>query len=147
MWRAAMDRLEAGASCGPFRLQAGLLYQQTPRGGEAFDRLCTPEYLKNGILRTFHNEVHSAHLGIFKTMEKIVRRYVWKNMHRETRRYVLSCAEYQSRKGVTTAKAGMLQCVKVERPFEKVGIDHLGPFPSSNSGNRHIIVAIDYLTK
>ena len=50
-------------------------------------------------------------------------------MYQEIRRYVLSCAECQSRKGVTTAKAGMLQCVK------------------TNRGNKHILVAIDYLTK
>ena len=146
-WRGAMDQLEAGGSCGPFRLQGGILYMQTPRGKEAFNRLCTPEYLRKEILRTCHNEAHSAHLGVFKTTERIVRRFVWKGMYQEIRRYVLSCAECQSRKGVTTAKAGMLQCVKVERPFEKLAIDHLGPFPLSNRGNKHIIVAIDYLTK
>ena len=43
-WRGAMDQLEAGGSCGPFRLQGGILYIQTPRGKEAFNRLCTPEY-------------------------------------------------------------------------------------------------------
>jgi hypothetical protein len=142
-----MDQLEAGGSCGLCRLQGGILYMQTPRGKEAFNRLCTPEYLRKEILRTCHNEAHSAHLGVFKTTERIVRRFVWKGMYQEIRRYVLSCAECQSRKGVTTAKAGMLQCVKVERPFEKLGIDHLGPFPLSNRGNKHIIVAIDYLTK
>ena len=102
---------------------------QTPRGKEAFDRLCTPEYLRKEILRTCHNEAHSAHLGVFKTTERIVRRFVWKGMYQEIRRYVLSCAECQSRKGVTTDKAGMLQCVK------------------TNRGNKHILVAIDYLTK
>ncbi|KHJ40599.1 integrase core domain protein [Trichuris suis] len=28
-----------------------------------------------------------------------------------------------------------------------VGIDHLGPFPLTSKGNRHIIVCVDYLTK
>ena len=37
--------------------------------------------------------------------------------------------------------------IEVERPFERVGVDLLGPFPLSRAGNRHIIVAVDYLTK
>ena len=37
--------------------------------------------------------------------------------------------------------------IEVQEPFEKVGIDLLGPFPLSRSGNRYIIVAVDYLTK
>ena len=32
-------------------------------------------------------------------------------------------------------------------PFEKVGIDVLGPFPASAAGNVNVIVAVDYLTK
>jgi hypothetical protein len=35
----------------------------------------------------------------------------------------------------------------VARPFEKVGIDVLGPFPASAAGNVYIILDVDYLTK
>ncbi len=35
----------------------------------------------------------------------------------------------------------------VGQPFEKVGIDVLGPFPTSGGGMKNIIVAVDYLTK
>ena len=28
-----------------------------------------------------------------------------------------------------------------------LGIDHLGPLQTTDSGNKHVIVAIDYLTK
>jgi hypothetical protein len=37
--------------------------------------------------------------------------------------------------------------IRTQQPFEKVGIDLIGPFPLFKSGNRHIIVAVDYLTK
>ena len=40
-----------------------------------------------------------------------------------------------------------MQYIEVEHPFERVGIDLLGPFPVSTAGNIHIIVAVDYLTK
>lgn len=46
------------------------------------------------------------------------------------------------------AKPGeMLQCIVTNKPFERMGMDLLGPFPASYTGNRQIIVAIDYLTK
>jgi hypothetical protein len=31
--------------------------------------------------------------------------------------------------------------------FEMLGIDHLGPLQRTDSGNKHVIVAINYLTK
>jgi hypothetical protein len=41
----------------------------------------------------------------------------------------------------------MLQTIKVEMPFQKIGVDLLGPFPTSVNGNKMLIVAVDYLTK
>ena len=146
-WRYAFECCENGGQLGNFVIQDGLLYLQSTKFGETFQRLCVPEFARHKILRTFHNQTDSAHLGVNKTTNKITKRYTWPKMHHDIRKYVLSCGDCQSRKGLTTAKAGFLQCVKVERPFEKVGIDLCGPFPESNSGNRHIIVAVCYLTK
>lgn len=42
---------------------------------------------------------------------------------------------------------GHMEIIRVERPFEKVGMDILGPFPVSVGGKKNIIVAVDYLTK
>jgi hypothetical protein len=41
----------------------------------------------------------------------------------------------------------MLQSINVDRPFQKIGVDLLGPFPTSFKGNKITIVAVDYLTK
>ena len=37
--------------------------------------------------------------------------------------------------------------IPVTGPFEKLGIDLVGPLPVITNGNRYIVVAIDYLTK
>ena len=109
-----MDTLEAGGSWPPFLLRDRLLYMQTGRRGEVFDRLCAPVFVRESILIYFHNEAHSAHLGINRTIEKIVRRYFWPNIYKEMRQYVLGCRDCQGRKGLTILKKGLLQCVKVE---------------------------------
>jgi len=41
----------------------------------------------------------------------------------------------------------MLQCITVERPFHKIGVDLLGSFSTSSHGNKMIIVAVDYVKK
>jgi hypothetical protein len=60
---------------------------------------------------------------------------------------VQSCPNCQGLKGVNKRAAGFLQCIQVASPFQKVGIDLLSPFPMSNTGNKMITVAVDYLTK
>lgn len=69
-------------------------------------------------------------------------------MYRSVDRYLKSCTECQRHKTSTLAPAGYLQPIEPPgSPFERVGIDFLGPFPLSTSGNRWIIVAIDHLTR
>jgi hypothetical protein len=41
----------------------------------------------------------------------------------------------------------MMQYIETELPFERIGMDILGPLPASETGNTNIIVAVDYLTK
>ena len=95
----------------------------------------------------FHDDITAGHLGVAKTTAKITARFFWPGMRTYIYRYVQACQSCQARKSISRKPYGLLQCIKVEKPFEKVGIDLLGPFPLSFSGNRHIIVAVDYLTK
>ena len=60
---------------------------------------------------------------------------------------MLSCVDCQTKKRPREAPAGLLQSIRANRPFEKVGIDLIGPFPIKAAGNKHAIVAVDYLTK
>jgi hypothetical protein len=43
--------------------------------------------------------------------------------------------------------AGLLQPIPVRGPFSRVGIDAIGPFKLSNSGNKYILTATCYFTK
>jgi len=40
-----------------------------------------------------------------------------------------------------------LQQYQVRGPMEWVSVDILGPFPTTDNGNRYVLVAIDYFTK
>lgn len=61
--------------------------------------------------------------------------------------YVRSCSDCQTKKQPTGKRVGLLRGVRSQQAFEKVGVDLIRPFPLTKSGNKHIIVAVDYLTK
>ena len=148
VWRRVIEKLEAGrAQVKNYSLQNNRLFHRTVRDGKSYLRLCVPVKYRENLLKAYHDDIVSGHMGISRTLTKIRQRYIWPGMANDINAYVQACPSCQGRKGIPDKPAGFLQCIKVERPFEKVGIDLLGPFPISKQGNRMIIVAVDYLTK
>ena len=125
-------------------LDNGILYKYVEGKGL---RVCVPESLVEEILYAAHDDVYGGHLGIEKTMGKLEKRYFWPNMRQNVTRYIKSCIDCQTRKGARNQNSGLLCPIKVGGPFEMMGIDLLGPFPTSEMGNKYIIVASDYLTR
>lgn len=69
-------------------------------------------------------------------------------MYRAINKYVRACHTCQTRKRPTTQPSGSLRSIPpATAPFQRVGIDFLGPFPPSERNHRWIIVAIDYMTR
>ena len=52
-----------------------------------------------------------------------------------------------AKKGPPRAPQAPLQLVTVGVPMERVAVDIAGPFPVSASGNRYVVVLIDYFSK
>ncbi|KAF7641126.1 hypothetical protein LDENG_00292860 [Lucifuga dentata] len=61
--------------------------------------------------------------------------------------YVHYCDACTAKKGPTRHSHAPLQQYQVGAPMERVGMDILGPFPTTDSGNRYVFVAMDYFTK
>jgi len=40
-----------------------------------------------------------------------------------------------------------LHSIKITQPFERIGIDIVGPLPETENKNKYMVVAIEYLTK
>ncbi|UYV63819.1 K02A2.6-like, partial [Cordylochernes scorpioides] len=110
--------------------------------------LVVPRHLRQELLKNFHDSPTAGHLGFTKTYDRIRKKYYWPGMYRTVRRYVAHCSDCQRRKHQPQLPSGHLQPIPVpEVAFEKVGMDLLGRFPTSEGGNRWIIVCTDYLTK
>jgi len=130
-----------------YELKGGVLYRRQIRRGEVTYQLCLPETVVDQVLLACHADVTAGHLGVTRTVHKIQQRYFWPGMRRQIIRFVLSCVDCQMKKRIQKAPAGFMRSVRVSKPFEKVGIDLIGPFPLTSAGNRYAIVAVDYLTK
>ncbi|UYV64979.1 hypothetical protein LAZ67_3002638, partial [Cordylochernes scorpioides] len=110
--------------------------------------LVVPRHLRQELLKNFHDSPTAGHLGFTKTYDRIRKKYYWPGMYRTVRRYVAHSSDCQRRKHQPQLPSGHLQPIPVpEVAFEKVGMDLLGRFPTSEGGNRWIIVCTDYLTK
>lgn len=90
----------------------------------------------------------AGHLGVSRTYDRVRRRFFWPGLARSVRRYVAACEPCQRRKKPSSLPAGFLQPIDIPiEPFFRVGLDLLGPFPISSSGNKWIAVATDYATR
>lgn len=51
-----------------------------------------------------------------------------------------------AQKGPTQCSHALLLQYLVGAPMERIGVGILGPFPITESGNRYVLVAMDYFT-
>src|SRR5436305_1699510 len=98
-----------------------------------------------GFMYLMHDHELSAHFGIRATQDKVKEKYYWKNMNKDIESYVKSCDQCQKR-GKPSSKYE-LNSIEVKEPFYQIGIDFVGPLPSTKNRRRYIIVAMDYFTK
>jgi hypothetical protein len=97
------------------------------------------------ILHNIHNEPLGGHLARDITYNKIASRYYWPRMYKTIENWIQTCDVCQ-RQGRPKPKEP-LHPILVGQPFDRVGIDYVGPLPRTTKGNRYIIVATEYLTK
>lgn len=146
-WNEKISKLEDGKRrVKSFVLYNGKLYKETFKDRKNYRRLCVPVACCEKNLQPYPDDIVSAHLGK-RTLLKMSSRFFWPKMNLDITRYVQSCVSCQGRKGVPDGPPGFLQCIKAEKPFEKMCMDLLGSSPLSDKDNKMIIVAVDYLTK
>ncbi|UYV77192.1 K02A2.6-like [Cordylochernes scorpioides] len=131
-----------------YQMIGGVLYKKNydPEGKPWL--LVVPKQMRHKILKDVHDTPMAGHLGFAKTYGRVRKRFYWPGLYRTVSQYIAHCKECQRRKGVPQKPPGLLVPIPpTTSPFQKIGIDYLGRFPISHTGNRWIIVATDYLTR
>ena len=97
------------------------------------------------ILYHMHSDPLAGHFSIDETYRRTKIRYYWPQMFNDIRQYVKTCDECQ-RRG-KNRRNEPLHPIKVGQPFDRLGMDIVGPLPKTKNGNMYIVVATEYLTK
>ena len=130
-----------------FELRNEVLFHRYVRDGKSYSQLCVPPALTNEILLNCHEATTAGHLGMKRTLDKVRIRYFWPRMVKQVIHHVRSCVDCQMKKRPLERPAGFLTSISSQRPFERIGVDLIGPFPQSMTKNKHVIIAVDYFTK
>ncbi|KAK9731008.1 Integrase core domain [Popillia japonica] len=131
-----------------YEIKNGILYRRNDNNNGKPLLLVIPFNLRHEILYSNHNDPISGHLGIARTLDKIRRKFYWDGLVKDVKNYIRGCPDCQTRKGPTNQRpAGLLHPIEVGLPFERVGIDLLGPFKRTGSGKTFVVVATDYATR
>ena len=104
---------------------------------------CIPESLVISIFRAAHDDAgHWAKAG---TMAKLRGFVYWPDQTQDVERYIAGCLAC-ARHGPAT-KSQLLQPIAIHGPFRLLGIDFIGPLPTSKAGNRFILHMICYFSR
>lgn len=111
-------------------------------------KLWIPEALRQSILNRSHDSVIAAHGGMAKTLELIRRYFYWPRLVSDVREYVRNCEVCKKTKATNTImKPEMGKMATSVRPFQRIYIDILGPYPRSKKGFIGLLIVLDHFSK
>jgi len=112
-------------------------------------QLLVPTELRKTVLGLAHDSVISGHLGINKTVDRVISSFWWPGVQGDVTRYYRSCDVCQRAvPGGRVSKSPWQNKPVISTPFQRVGVDIVGPIvPSSASGKRFIFTVVDYTTR
>ncbi|VDI02082.1 Hypothetical predicted protein [Mytilus galloprovincialis] len=130
-------------------LRSGVLYRkwESSDGGSFEWQLVLPKRFRRFVFEQLHETPTSGHLGVSKTFSKIRSRYFWYAMHQDVQHWCQLCDKCASKKRTPRKARAPLQTYVVGAPLERIAVDVLGPLPTTQSGNKYLLVIGDYFTK
>ena len=98
------------------------------------------------IFTSLHNSVTAGHLVVYRTLEKIRHCYYWPGFKTDLKHHIFRCDKCQKRSGPPQKHRHSHVDWKISYPFHHIGLDFLGPLPTSN-GCHYILLIGDRFTK
>ncbi|KAL3689788.1 hypothetical protein R1sor_016097 [Riccia sorocarpa] len=131
----------------PFTVISGTLYRMGP--DHILRRVLDTDEIPV-VLKSCHSDEAGGHFSEELTAQKIyLAGYWWPPVHKDCDNYVKRCDACQRQSRPVSKYAALLSPMLAARPFQKWGIDFIGPInpPSRNTRHKYINVATDYVTK
>ncbi|KAI2645927.1 Retrovirus-related Pol polyprotein [Labeo rohita] len=124
-----------------------LLYCVTQRRGEVKDLLVVPRGKTETVIELAHTHPLAGHLGAANAIQRIRDRFHWSGLDGEVKRFCQACPACQRTTPKLPPPSPLIPLPIIEVPFERIGMDLVGPLPKSARGHEHVLVIVDYATR
>src|SRR4029434_2163030 len=98
----------------------------------------TPEERDRVLYECHEREATGEHPGVQKTAQKAVQNFYWLTLKKDVEDWVGSCEPCQRHVRIKTV-APTLHPIKVQGPWQVLGLDLTGPLPETSKGYTHIL--------
>ena len=109
-------------------------------------QLVVPVRERQELIRQFHDSLFAGHLGITRTIFRLLDRVYWPGLGQNVRTYIASCTICLARKSPCPRRAPMGH-VKVGHRWERVAMDLLDMSVTTAQGNRYVLVMVDCFSR
>ncbi|XP_066518865.1 uncharacterized protein [Hoplias malabaricus] len=130
-----------------FAVHKNLLYRvrQLPEGPQ--EALVLPRSRIDAVMHLAHHHPLGGHLAWQNTLARILPRFYWPSIQAEVKNYCQRCARCQLTSPKKPPPAPLIPLPIIGVPFERIGMDIVGPLPKSGRGHEYILVMVDYATR
>ncbi|CAG2199674.1 unnamed protein product [Mytilus edulis] len=120
----------------------------TNQNGTKRWKICTPKALQGYVLWHLHDSPTGGHQGINRTKKRAALcPFFWPHMNLNIQDYVETCDICEERKQPARSKRQKMKSYVMGTRFQRLASDIAGPLPTTEQGNRYILVIQDYFTK
>ena len=133
------------AQAESFTLIEGILYFIDSRRGDR-KRCAVPKHLRQKVMDDSHRGPMSGHFSGPKLYQALMRHWWWPGMYSDVISHCTACPQCAIVNSSGRVNRPPLHPIPVSRPFQILGVDIMD-LPKTESGNRHVIVFQDFLTK
>ncbi len=109
-------------------------------------QLLVPKSRREMLFQAAHCNPMAGHLGQAATLNRLMARFFWPGIHENVRRWCAACRECQLVNPPASPKAPLRPLPLMQVPFERIGMDLIGPLERSARGHRFALVLVDYLS-
>ena len=130
-----------------FKNEQNVLYCVDTSSSSHKLRLVVPKSLRLKLISEIHDGVMSTHPGIAHTCKRISEVAWWPHWRSDVIRYIMNCDKCLRAKRRHVINQLPRPVNVPSRPFQHIGVDVVGPFPTSQNGNVYILTVIDHFTR
>lgn len=109
--------------------------------------LVIPSAMQNKVLEWAHDHPTAGHGGQQRTLYRLGTRVYWESMRKDVINYIASCNDCQRFKYNNAPTANPMQLHIINEPWHTIGMDIMGPFPTTAKQKRFLLVVVDYFTR